>query len=89
MSHPSIYEENGAQIASQRVTEPTLRIRIAHAHTLKEGWRLSETTVEWAGVGPLVGEYQEWSDALRGALSEAYLLGEAEAAHRRDAELER
>lgn len=25
---------------------PTFRVRINHSHTLKEGWRVSETTVE-------------------------------------------
>ena len=29
--------------------EPTYRVRIAHTHTLKDGWRLSETTVEASG----------------------------------------
>jgi hypothetical protein len=29
--------------------QPTMRTRIQHSHTLKEGWRCSETTVEWSG----------------------------------------
>lgn len=29
--------------------EPQVRVRISHAHTLKDGWRCDGTTVEWDG----------------------------------------
>lgn len=31
-------------------SKTVLRVRIAHVHTLKDGWRLSETTVEATGI---------------------------------------
>lgn len=30
----------------ETITSPTLRVRIHHSHTLKDGWRCDETTVE-------------------------------------------
>lgn len=57
-------------------TEPTIRIRINHAHTLKEGWRLSETTVEWTGPGT------PDEAAIQDALLTAQHLGQREAALR-------
>jgi len=30
-------------------TEPTIRVRMNHDFTVKDGWRLKETTVEWEG----------------------------------------
>ena len=33
--------------------EPEIRVRISHAHTLKDGWRCDSTTVEWTGRGPV------------------------------------
>lgn len=55
------------------------RVRIAHSHTLKDGWRLSETTVE--GYGTDI----EYNEATR-HLEEAHLAGEEEAKRRRDLE---
>lgn len=56
--------------------EPTIRLRINHSHTLKEGWRLSETTVEWSGPG------KPDEAAITDALLTANHLGQREAALR-------
>lgn len=61
------------------ITAPTIRVRIAHASTIKEGWRLSETTVEW--VGPITDPDRE--SAMRIALQEAFLSGTEETILRR------
>lgn len=55
---------------------PTIRLRINHSHTLKEGWRLSETTVEWSGPG------KPDETAIQDALLTAQHLGQREAARR-------
>ena len=34
----------------ETVREPQIRARIQHTHTLKDGWRLAETTVEYSGT---------------------------------------
>lgn len=36
---------------TERITnsEPTIRVRMNHDFTVKDGWRLKETTVEWEG----------------------------------------
>jgi hypothetical protein len=60
-------------------TEPTIRVRLQHSHTLKEGWRLSETTVEWSGEGEI--DWQTIDSALRGAS----LIGNNEAVIRNGA----
>ena len=60
--------------------DPTIRIRIAHTHTVKDGWRTSETTVEW--VGPVV--FQHWI-RIEDELAVAFALGKREA-KRRNAE---
>lgn len=40
--------ESTNELTEERAT--VYRVRIAHAHTLKDGWRVSETTVEASGV---------------------------------------
>jgi hypothetical protein len=57
-------------------TEPTIRVRLQHSHTLKEGWRLSETTVEWTGEGN-----PDWK-AIEGAQQGAFAVGANEARFR-------
>lgn len=59
-------------------SKPTIRIRIEHTHTLKDGWRLSSTTVEYTGPVPI--------DALliRDELRQAAVIGEAEARYRNE-----
>jgi hypothetical protein len=37
--------------ATVHQSAPTIRVRLQHSNTIKEGWRLSETTVEWTGQG--------------------------------------
>jgi hypothetical protein len=56
--------------------QPTMRTRIQHTHTLKEGWRLAETTVEWSGAG------EPDEAAIRNALIQSAHLGQLEAAAR-------
>jgi hypothetical protein len=56
--------------------QPTMRTRIQHSHTLKEGWRCSETTVEWSGPG------EPDESAIRNALVLSAHLGQLEAAAR-------
>jgi hypothetical protein len=34
----------------QSESKTVMRVRIAHVHTLKDGWRLGETTVEATGT---------------------------------------
>jgi hypothetical protein len=34
---------------TERISGTVYRVRAAHTHTLKDGWRLSETTVEATG----------------------------------------
>ena len=67
-------------IARVEATEPQIRVRIAHASTVKDGWRLSETTVEWSGSGEI-----PWEE-LRYAGHKAYLIGAGEAAERNASE---
>ena len=54
-------------------TQPTIRIRIQHSHTLKEGWRLSETTVEYTGPADSVDHHR-----IELELRSAFQLGTAE-----------
>lgn len=63
---------------SATTTEATIRVRINHAHTLKDGWRLTETTVEWNGGLPV-----DWDDVAE-AMRVAYANGVAEAEMRND-----
>lgn len=63
---------------STKVSEGTIRVRLQHSHTLKDGWRLSETTVEWTG-----GQDVVWS-AVNGAMREAFEMGTVESAVRNE-----
>jgi hypothetical protein len=58
----------------------TVRVRIAHSHTLKEGWRLSETTLEW--TGPATPNANEMFIELE----RAHLIGRTESIRRNAAE---
>lgn len=62
-----------------RVSETVYRVRIAHVHTLKDGWRLSETTVEAYGSDI---DY----DRIREESIEAYETGTREAQRRNQLE---
>jgi hypothetical protein len=53
--------------------QPTMRMRLNHTHTKADGWRLSETTVEWSGVG------DPDEAAIDKALITAFHLGQREA----------
>lgn len=63
---------------STKITESTVRVRLQHSHTLKDGWRLSETTVEWIG-----GEEINWY-AINGAMSDSFAMGAREAEQRNE-----
>ena len=67
---------------------PVIRIRNQHTHTLKDGWRLSESTVEI--TVPL--HVPEPAETLSGLLAEAQRLafyaGQQEALRRNQAGLE-
>lgn len=52
--------------------EPEIHVRIAHVHTIKDGWRLSETTVSYDG------QSVDW-DLVKSAMSDAFEAGTAEA----------
>lgn len=56
--------------------DPEIRVRIAHASTVKDGWRLSETTVEWTGSGEIPWE------RLKGVQRRAHEIGHKEAQFR-------
>lgn len=56
-----------------RSDEPTVRTRISHAHTLKDGWRCDSTTVEVEGGGE-----PDWP-AIRRRLRAAAVVGAEEA----------
>lgn len=47
--HPTA--EKGRMMESMVQSKMVIRVRIAHSHTLKDGWRLSETTIEATGTG--------------------------------------
>ncbi len=54
-------------------TQPRIRTRINHSHTLKDGWRLSDTTVEWDGEGE-----PDW-DTIKNIMRRAFAEGVNEA----------
>lgn len=58
-------------------SKPVTRVRIQHSHTLKEGWRLTETTVEWTG-----DEAPDW-ESIRSDLMSAHIYGTKETENRR------
>jgi len=63
----------------QTETKPTMRIRIQHSHTLKDGWRCAETTVEWSG--PADSPYPR-SDVMAREMESAHTQGLTEAMRR-------
>lgn len=66
----------GATTVEAVKTEPTVRVRLQHTHTLKEGWRLSESTVEWSGAGT-----PDW-ESIAGQLRATAVYGRTEAEDR-------
>jgi len=65
-------------------TEPQIHVRIAHVHTLKDGWRLAETTVSYDGpVTDLPGMHGTMAAEMKMAND----LGQAEAHARNNPEL--
>lgn len=75
---PELPAEPGARQAV--AAEPTWRLRLHHAHTVKDGWRLAETTVE------VVSPQGVTDDELQVALFRARHVGVAEAERRNAAE---
>ena len=61
-------------------TEPELRVRISHAHTMAGGWRCDGTTVEWIGRSR-----PDWT-AIDLAMSASHATGRIEARERNAAE---
>lgn len=64
-------------------TAPVFRVRLNHGHTLKDGWRLTETTVECtfsgdAGPAEIAEAIHHWTDR-------AFNLGALEAEERNEA----
>lgn len=57
--------------------QPTLRIRVEHSRTIKDGWGYS-TTVEIDGVDATWEEIPSWGGLLRAALLEVREVGENE-----------
>lgn len=55
--------------------QPVIRVRLQHTHTLKDGWRLSETTVEY--TGPAVDH-----ELIARELATAHAMGAMEASKR-------
>jgi len=71
-----LHGEAGETDVTVRIEEPEIRVRISHAHTLKERWRCDSTTTEWTGRGE-----PDW-DCIEAGLKRTHLLGIAEAAMR-------
>ena len=65
-------------------TEPTIHVRIAHVHTIKDGWRLAETTVSYDGPA---SELPRLHEAMALEMKAAFDLGTAEAHVRNNPEL--
>ena len=65
-----------------KASDPQIRVRIAHTK-VKEGWRLSETTVEWVGSEPI-----NWL-AIHDAMRVSYQNGDMEAMERNTCEASR
>ena len=80
-------------MSEYQVGKASVRIRVHHTHTLKDGWRLNETTVEVDGVEAAVvrdGDSitfraVDTTPLLKKHLDEAFAVGAAEA-DRRNAE---
>jgi hypothetical protein len=58
------------------IAEPTFHVRVNHAHTLKDGWRLAETTITYDGPMPVP------FDIMANLMRSAAMAGEAEAHER-------
>lgn len=64
-------------------TPPTIRVRISHARTQKEGWRCHETTIEVTGSA---NDYADMLDDIPDMLSDAHHAGLDEANRRNQVE---
>lgn len=66
---------SGELVAAAHRSEPEIRVRISHAHTLKDGWRCDSTTVEWTGRcevdWPEIGRQLRFANAVASAEADA------------------
>lgn len=60
----------------KKSTDAQIRVRISHAHTLKDGWRCDSTTVEWIGAEPV-----DWP-LIEAQMSTAYDVARTETRQR-------
>ena len=74
-----LHGEAGEPTVTATSDEPELRVRISHAHTLKDGWRCDSTTVEWTGPQSAYADATKRIDAV---LRLAWMQADAEARHR-------
>jgi hypothetical protein len=75
--------DDNAKFSGESILEShtVYRVRVAHVHTMKEGWRLSETTVE------ATGEEVDYTE-IRDHMELAYRVGTDEAKRRNQLERE-
>lgn len=66
-------------------TPPQIHVRIAHVHTIKDGWRLAETTVSYDGPLPTspADKSNMWGQIER-AMKQAHESGTVEAGARNE-----
>lgn len=62
-------------LLGETISAPTVRVRIQHTHTMKEGWRLAETTVEYTGASA------DW-EVIAAEMKMAFTMGSLEAIDR-------
>lgn len=62
--------------------QPTIRIRNQHSHTLKDGWRLSETTVEMTFSLHTMEIHEAVGIFIESAQRHAFVAGQDEAVRR-------
>jgi hypothetical protein len=67
------YERPGE--TQTRTADPVIRIRLQHGRTQKDGWKLTETTVEFTG------DFVDWPE-IEAEMAKAYREGSAEARQR-------
>lgn len=77
--HAATHDVAGDTGVKSTIDEPKTRVRIAHVHTLKEGWRCNETTVEYAGSSI------DWT-VIKEELANAHATGLFEAQDRNKAD---
>lgn len=74
--HPGRLEEKGSRMPE--IANPRIRIRMAHVSTVKEGWRLGESTVEWEGEV----DDPTWEPAMREKSQKVFIMGLEESIRR-------